>query len=95
MKPTTEGIYEWYDDDNRIRLVSVVDCNPKDGLSDKPWLRVYFAGGYYNVNDECMGTEDEEFSKAEWPDRWGQRFGDLHSVHSDFLYESFFSDVIH
>lgn len=74
MKPDKEGIWEWFDENGTKRLVDV--CNV-----DKPigqvCLRVYWWGGYYNVNDE-HDTDNPEFDKymvAEWADRWGNYVG--------------------
>jgi hypothetical protein len=70
MKPDKAGIWEWIDNDGSIKLVYV--CNVAADAEDRPWLRVFFAGGYYNVHDECVGTWEEKFMKSEWPDRWGK-----------------------
>ena len=67
MKPNKAGLWEWVNDDGKTVVVDVCNC----GTLNKPWLRVYYAGGYYNVHDEGVGTWEEEFCKAEWPDRWG------------------------
>lgn len=85
MKPTSPGIYEWIDESGKLRLVEVVDvCK---GLCPQ-YLRVYFAGGYYNVNDEHdpEHPEYDELTKAEWPDRWGSRVADNHSLPVEQLY---------
>lgn len=48
MKPTSPGIYEWFDRNGTKHLVEVVDvCKGFVPL----YLGVYFAGGYYNVNE--------------------------------------------
>ena len=74
MKPNREGMWEWYDENGIKTIVPVIDCgNPIDTV----WLRVYHLGGYYNVNDEAIGTPDEPYCKAEWPDRWGNYVGEL------------------
>lgn len=83
MKPNEPGIWEWFDEDGTKRLVEVV--NVCSQVEDQ-WLRVYWWGGYYNVNDEAMGTPDEPFMKAEWPDRWGNRVGNNHSLPNEQLY---------
>lgn len=75
MKPDKEGLWEWTDDNGNVRVVNVIDVG-----YESPWLRVYYLGGYYNVHDECIGTPDEEYSKAEWPDRWGRYLGTLESI---------------
>lgn len=77
MKPNKEGIWEWYDETGKKQLVSVINVGKE---VDNCWLRVYYLGGYYNVHDNWVGTEDEEFGKAEWPDNWGNYVGDLDSV---------------
>ena len=83
MKPNQSGIYEWFEEDGTKRLVEVVDvCK---GFCPQ-YLRVYWWGGYYNVNDEWIGTEDEEIGKSEWPDRWGNRVADNHGLPEDILY---------
>lgn len=87
-KPTCPGIYEWYDDNGSKRLVEVVDvCKGMLPL----YLRVYFAGGYYNVNDEHdpENPQYDELTKAEWPDRWGNRVADNHGLPEQDLYLNF------
>lgn len=86
MKPTTEGVYEWFDDKGTKRLVEVIDASMGD--DEKPYLRVYFDGGYYNVHDQ-HDPEHPEYdwaTKAEWPDRWGKRIGDNYCVPDTDLY---------
>ena len=89
MKPDRAGIWEWFEEDGTKRLVEVFDVASKlrevTGHAE-PHIRVYWWGGYYNVNDECVGTWEEEFNKAEWPDRWGNRVGDNNSLPEDQLY---------
>jgi len=87
MKPDKEGIWEWFEEDGTKRLVSI--CNV--GTPDKPCLRVYWWGGYYNVHDlvdDLYGkvgdmwtvVEKNVFHAAEWPDRWGNYVGPEDSV---------------
>lgn len=88
MKPTSPGIYEWIDDNGNTRLVEVVDvCK---GFVPQ-YLRVYFAGGYYNVNDEHdpQHPEYDWATKAEWPDRWGNRVANNHGLSEKELYLNF------
>ena len=85
MKPDQNGIYEWFEQDGTKRLVEVVDvCK---GMFP-PYLRVYWWGGYYNVNDEhdALNPQYDELTKAEWPDRWGNRVADNHGLPEDILY---------
>jgi hypothetical protein len=84
MKPNKPGIWEWYDDTGTKQFVSVVnvECDP----SYPPYFRVYFRGGYYNINNEAVGTWEEEFSLAEWPDRWGYYVGDEGCVSNEQIY---------
>jgi hypothetical protein len=84
MKPNKEGIWEWFDDQGVKRLVDV--ANVEFDKSRPPYLRVCFWGGYYNVHDECVGTWEEEYNKAEWPDRWGSFVGIRGSVSEQELY---------
>lgn len=72
MKPNKVGLWEWTNDGGEVITVPVVDVGGNIGVQ---WFRVYYRGGYYNVNDEEIGTPDEEYSKAEWPDRWGNYVG--------------------
>jgi hypothetical protein len=83
MKPDREEIWEWFDEDGTKRLVHV--CNV--GI-DVPYLRVYWWGGYYNVNDEHdpEAPEYDHHIKAEWPDRWGNYVGPVSSVNEEDLY---------
>lgn len=90
MKPNEPGIWEWFDYKGNKRLVMVV--NVSEYVEDQ-WLRVCFAGGYYNVNDEpteLVNTEGKVTGKytfpSEWPDRWGNRVGNISSVSEDQLY---------
>jgi len=89
MKPNREGIWEWFDKDGNKRLVEVFDVAAKlreaTGYAD-PYLRVYWWGGYYNVNNEGIGTWEEALNKAEWPDRWGNFVGEIGSVPEEQLY---------
>jgi hypothetical protein len=77
MKPNKEGIYKWIDNDGIEQEVHVLDVSKPYNIEGKPWLRVYYQGGYYNVHDECVGTEDEPYCKSEWPDRWGEYVGPI------------------
>ena len=77
MKPDKEGLWEWIDDDGKTQIVNVI--NVAKELNDV-WFRVYYLGGYYNVYDNWIGTEDEDFGISEWPDRWGRYVGTLHSI---------------
>ena len=72
MKPNKEGIWEWFDTDGAKRLVYV--CNVGGA---KPYLRVYWWGGYYNIYADPI---------AEWADRWGNYVGPNGSVNDDDLY---------
>lgn len=93
MKPDKAGIWEWFEEDGTKRLVEVF--NVMDKIPDcPPYFRVYWWGGYYNVNDE---TEDlvnvkgevvvkNHINPAEWPDRWGNRVGDNLSLPEEQLY---------
>jgi hypothetical protein len=83
MKPDREGIFEWFNEHGQKRLVVVFNVGKELG---ETWLRVFFWGGYYNVKDEAIGTSDEEFSKVEWPDKWGNYVGELKSVPDEQLY---------
>jgi hypothetical protein len=93
MKPDREGIWEWFDEDGNRRLVEVFDVMKKIP-GHKPYLRVYWWGGYYNVNDEvddlynCKGevVEKDVVDEAEWTDNWGDRVGDNQSLPEDQLY---------
>ena len=81
MKPDKPGIWEWFDSDGTKRLVEVFDIF--DHCPEcKPYLRVYWWGGYYNVND----VGDGPFDKAEWPDRWGNYVGENESIPNEQLY---------
>jgi hypothetical protein len=91
MKPDCAGIWEWFDDDGTKRLVEVFDVAAdvrKVYPAESPHFRVYWWGGYYNVNDETdpQHPEYDEFTKAEWPDRWGNRIGDNSSLPEEQLY---------
>lgn len=74
MKPDKEGMWEWFSESGEKQVVPVLNVSKELG---EVYLRVYFRGGYYNVHDEGIGEPDESFCKAEWPDRWGKRVGDL------------------
>lgn len=86
MKPNKEGIWEWFEKDGTKRLVHV--CNCEQHPQAPPYLRVYWWGGYYNVNDE-HDVESPEYDyqiKAEWPDRWGNFVGEHGSIPDEQLY---------
>ncbi len=83
MKPDKAGIWEWFKEDGTKVLVEV--CNV--GAWGKPWLRVYWWGGYYNVNDETATSGDKgPFYQSQWADRWGNYVGTNGSVPEDKLY---------
>ena len=83
MKPTSPGIWEWYDEKGIKRLVEVVVVGAGHPFA---YLRVYFWGGYYNVNDEPEDPGYEWAGKAEWPDRWGNRVADNMGLPEEQLY---------
>ena len=82
-KPTEEGVWEWVDKNGKRRKVLVYNVSKPFG---KICLRVFWNGGYYNINDECIGTWEEKYNKAEWPDRWGEYVGPIGSVQDTDLY---------
>ena len=86
-RPDKTGVWEWFEEDGTKRLVHVCDVGIPIG---QQWLRVYWWGGYYNVNDEHdpEHPEHDEYTKAEWPDRWGKYVGLPESVTSDQLYQA-------
>jgi hypothetical protein len=84
MKPNIPGIWEWFDNKGIKKLVEVVNIRPDK--NQPPYLRVYWWGGYYNVNDEEIGTIVEKYCKSEWPDRWGNRIADNNALPNDQLY---------
>lgn len=89
MKPNREGIWEWFEEDGTKRLVHVCDVAKdlrQENPDEKPYFRVYWWGGYYNINDEEVGTSHEQCTKAEWPDRWGNFVGEIGSVKDEDLY---------
>lgn len=75
-KPNKPGIWQWYDETGVARLVDVVDVW---GGVGRPYLRVVFWGGYYDVHD----SEDRE---AEWPDRWGSYVGQRGNFGEDEIF---------
>jgi len=86
MKPDRAGIWEWFEKDGVRRLVEVVNCAVPN---DPPHLRVYWWGGYYNVNDEhdAEHPEYDHLTKAEWVHgTWGNRIGDNLSLPEEQLY---------
>ena len=85
MKPDKEGIWEWFEEDGTRRLVAV--CNVASPL-DEVYLRVYWWGGYYNVNDEPdpEASELDHLTKAEWPDRWGKYVAGYGELAQEELY---------
>lgn len=86
MKPDREGIWEWFEEDGTKRLVAVFNIEPD--ASRSPYFRVYWWGGYYNVNDEHdpEAPEYDHLTKAEWPDRWGNYVGRDRDIPQDQLY---------
>lgn len=89
MKPDKPGVWEWYDDHGVKRLVEVYDINASHrNIFGGAWLRVYFWGGYYNVNDEhdLSNPEYDIYTKAEWADRWGKRVADNNTLPEEQLY---------
>ena len=99
MKPDKAGIWEWFDEDGTKRLVEVCDCAPKD-RGFKPHLRVFWCGGYYNVNDELEDIYDgfgkvvvkNHIDEAEWADRWGVRVANNGDLPEEQLYLGLSSD---
>lgn len=77
-RPDQSGVWEWFDENGVKQLVEVFDV--ASSFCKKQWLRVYFRGGYYNVNDE------DQFCKTEWPDRWGKFIGPIGSIAEELLY---------
>lgn len=97
MKPDKAGIWEWFEEDGTKRLVEVFDVASelrKANGTEPPYFRVYWWGGYYNVNEEvddlynCKGevVEKDHIMPSEWPDRWGNRIGDNLSLPEEQLY---------
>jgi len=82
MKPDKAGIWEWFEKDGTKRLMSVVDV--EHDTTRRPYLRVYWWGGYYNVRDEP--DNPGPFGVTEWPDRWGSYIGPIGSVEDKDLY---------
>ena len=82
MKSNRPGIWEWFDENGIRRLVEVFNCSPPNR---NPYLRVYWWGGYYNVNDE-YDLENSTYHKAEWADRWGERVSDNNALPDSELY---------
>lgn len=60
MRPNKAGVWEWFDANGVKQNVYVCDVGTANS-----WFRVYWWGGYYNVNDD-------EGGKSQWPDRWGK-----------------------
>ena len=92
MKPDKPGIWEWFDEYGTKRLVEVCDCAPKD-KGYPQYLRVYWWGGYYNVNDEVDNIYDtgceiveEVVRPSEWADNWGNRVAGNGELPGDQLY---------
>lgn len=85
MKPDREGIWEWSDERGKKHLVAVY--NTSKPINDVH-LRVNWWGSYYNVNDEHdpEAPENDQFTKAEWPDRWGNFVGEIGSIPDEQLY---------
>ena len=89
MKPNRQGIWEWFEEDGTKHLVYV--CNAMKNIPHSvPWLRVYWWGGYYNVNDEHdpETPQYDKYTKAEWPDRWGKFVNELGNIPDEELYLS-------
>jgi hypothetical protein len=86
MKPDKEGIWEWFDTDGTKRLVHVCNVIPS---RKEPYLRVYWWGGYYNINDEINPCDPggNNCAKQEWADRWGKYIGPAGSVKEEELYQ--------
>jgi hypothetical protein len=85
MKPDKAGTWEWFDVDGTKRLVEVFDCSPSNG---QPYLRVYWWGGYYNVNEETNPCDPNGNNclMQEWADRWGERVADNNTLPDSELY---------
>ena len=85
MKPDRPGIWEWFDDDGTKRLVEVFDVATPQC---KPHLRVYWWGGYYNVNEETNPCDPggNNCLMQEWADRWGNRVADNNTLPENELY---------
>jgi hypothetical protein len=91
-KPDREGIWEWFDELGRMRLVDVVNVAPD--VTSQKHLRVAFWGGYYDINDDVHDIVDEKGNVvikdnktfAEWPDRWGRYVGTRDEVNGDNIY---------
>lgn len=81
MKPDKEGIWEWFEEDGTRRLMSVFDVSKNiqaiNGI-EPVYLRVYWWGGYYDVN-----SNDND---AMWPDRWGKWIGENGTLPEEQLY---------
>ena len=97
MSPDRPGIWEWFEADGTKRLVEVFNVNsqPLEGEEpSKAWLRVYWWGGYYNMNQETNDlvnirgevVMEDYVEEAEWADRWGNRVGDNNSLPEEQLY---------
>lgn len=86
-KPCKSGIWEWFDKNGTKRLVSVYNVMEKCPNAE-PYWRVYWWGGYYNVNDEHdpESSQYDYLTKSEWPDRWGNFVGEIGSVKDEDLY---------
>jgi hypothetical protein len=81
MTPNTSGVWEWFDSKGTRRLMEVHDC--ETNFNYPQHLRVKFNNGFYNVREQPLSIP---FDKAEWPDNWGCRVGDLGAVHPAELY---------
>lgn len=91
MKPDKPGVWEWFKEDGERCLVEVYDVNTylKKTFPDiEPYLRVAWAGGYYNVNDEHdpENPQYDHLMKAEWPDRWGTWVAPNGAIPEKWLY---------
>ena len=87
MKPNKEGIWEWFKEDGTKCLVAVYNVMA-NCPNAKPYWRVYFWGGYYNIYNETNPCDPEgnNCTKEEWPDRWGNYVGPINSVPDGQLY---------
>ena len=95
FRPTTQGIYEWFEKDRTKRLVVVWNVFEKLG-DETNYLRVCWGGSYYDVHSRyeplynCDGKHVRTvWSPSEWTDgTWGKRIGDIGSIDDKYLYLS-------
>lgn len=87
MKPNKSGVWEWIDDNGIKRLMAVYNVLA-NCPNAKPYWRVYFWGGYYNINDETdpCDPNGNNCNKQEWSDRWGNFVGEHGSIPEEKLY---------